>query len=141
MRGFQQHKTEIITITRGDESLDFPLRAPPPGYLSWLNGQFPQPKVFVTDAKGKRQIPDPERAASWNNWIAYLLIAKCLEGASMLSTDARICKTPREWEAYAVALQEEFTEARLTDGELLSLGTAALKLTSDLEDIAAEGKD
>ena len=141
MRGFQQHKTEIITITRGDESLDFPLRAPPPGYLSWLNGQFPQPTIFITDKDGRREIPDPARASSWNNWIAYLLIAKCLEGASMLSTDARPCKNPREWEAYAQALQGEFEEAKLTDGELLRLGTAALQLTSTLEDIAAEGKD
>ena len=106
---------EIVTLNRGDETVILELAPLPLGYTSWLHAQFPPPVEFVN---GKPTKSDPP--ASYWRTLMYLRLAKAL--GDQLETPSPKGGTARSvWKQYARAIEGEFREAHLTEGDFMVL--------------------
>jgi len=128
---FSTARTATVTISHGDESLEFTLTAPAAGRWSYLRSIFTPPMVWVTDKNGKRQTEkdDPD----YDNLWGYLWLAAAMEPSGDLEIHFPPKATRKSLMGYALAVREEFAEAHISDADVLVLLTAMAEMSKEAE--------
>ena len=107
--------SKTVTLYRGDDSIDFELRALPIGYTEHLNTVFRQPTHWVDGVETEKD--DPEY---WPLFM-YLLLARSLKQSGILESIEPQSNDPARWRAYAQAVRQEFIDANINVGEVAYL--------------------
>jgi len=138
MRGFTAHKATTVTLTRGDETIDFVLSPLPAGYFAALRSAFPKPIQYVNQ---KPAGEDSAKLAEYFDLFGFLQLAKHLEPSGVLDTKCPVLTSPRPVvEKAARAIREEFRAAKLTDGEINRLVSAGVELNASADVMEDLGK-
>ena len=134
MRGFSARASMIVHLSRGTETIELTLTAPPVGLYSWLRSAFPPPEVFVNGS------PRPDEGAlhEYHALLLYCRLAHAIGDA--LETRRPSGRSRAEWQKYAEAVRAEFRAAHLNDGDILILMRALNTLEeSSLESLETAG--
>lgn len=109
-----------VEIKRGGETVaTFTVHPIPLGYAAYLDRVFPHPVEYV--GNGVKQEPRPVPGATYehNYQTMMLLIAKSLR--DQMETQPPTSEKRPDWAAYAKAVQAEYSEAGLVEGDLILL--------------------
>ena len=115
MRGFSSHPSRTVKITRGEQVVEFVVSPTPLGYTDLLVEVLPAPKA------PERGAVDPKLATKHSTRHVMLILAKSL--GDQLDSRPPESRTVALWEAYADAVQAEFTAAHLVEGDLSAIIT------------------
>lgn len=121
MKGFSGYASTVVTLSRGDESHSFTMRALPWGYADLISEVMPAPKAPING------LVPPALQSKWSTRRIMVLLAKSLGDAIEAQAPDKGAGAAK-WEAYGDAIEAEFIAANLVEGDLQVMLDAMQKL-------------